>query len=114
MRSHDQRMKSHDHHVMLTLLRVDLSEAVVAHLVHEAVEENGRAFLVHSELSLGSEVVGFLDVAALLCAASNPYHPQELVDVCRERGREGNERKRELRERPSEAYPVSPPKITNT
>lgn len=37
-----------------------LSEAVVGHFVHEAVEQGGGASLVHSKLSLGREVVTFL------------------------------------------------------
>ena len=61
--------------MMPTLLSVDLSEAVVAHLVHEAVEEDGGAFFVDSELSFRSEVVGLLDMAAFLRAAPDPHHP---------------------------------------
>ena len=67
---------------LLTGLCVDLAEAVVAHLVHEAVEQDGRALAVHSELSGGSVVVVLLDVFARVCASSNTDHPQELVDVC--------------------------------
>ena len=82
-------MRSCDSDMMPTLLSVDLSEAVVAHLVHEAVEEDRGAFFVHSELSFGSEIVGLLDMAALLCASPYPHHPQELVDVWGEGEREG-------------------------
>ena len=38
-----------------------LPEAVVRHLVHEAVEQGGGACLVHPELSLGGEVVALLE-----------------------------------------------------
>lgn len=67
---------------LLTGLCVDLSEAVVAHLVHEAVEQDGRALAVHSELPGGGVVVVLLDVLACVRAASDTDHPQELVDVC--------------------------------
>lgn len=66
----------------LTGLCVDLAEAVVAHLVHEAVEQDGRALAVHSELSGGCVVVVLLDVFARVCASSDTDHPQELIDVC--------------------------------
>lgn len=38
-----------------------LAEAVVGHLVHEAVEQGGRAGLVHPKLPLRGEVVAFLE-----------------------------------------------------
>lgn len=65
----------------LTGLRVDLAEAVVAHLVHEAVEQDGRALAVHPELPGGRVVVVLLDVPAGVRAAPDADHPQELVDV---------------------------------
>ena len=68
-------------HVQCTLLSVNLSKAVVAHLVHEAVEQRGGALLVDTELSLRGVVVMLLDVAAPVCGASDTHHPQELVDV---------------------------------
>ena len=71
----------HTHTHTRTLFGVDLSKPVVAHLVHETVEEDGGALLVHPELTLGSEVVLLMDMFPLLCAASNANHPQELVDV---------------------------------
>lgn len=43
-------------------LYLHLSEAIVGHFVHEAVEQGGGASFVHSELSLGGEVVTFLDL----------------------------------------------------
>ena len=64
-----------------TTLGVDGPEAVVAHLVHEAVEEGGGALLVHAELPLGRVVVRLVDVGPAVGAASNTHHPQELVDV---------------------------------
>ncbi len=67
---------------LLTGLCVDLAEAVVAHLVHEAVEQDRWALTVHSELSSGSVVVVLLDVFACVCASPNADHPQKLVDVC--------------------------------
>lgn len=67
---------------LLTGLCVDLAEAVVAHLVHEAVEQDRRALAVHSELSSGSIVVVLLDVLACVCASPNTDHPQKLIDVC--------------------------------
>lgn len=66
---------------LLTGLCVDLAEAVVAHLVHEAVEEDGRALAVHPELPGGSVVVVLLDVFAGVRAPANTDHPQKLVDV---------------------------------
>jgi len=66
---------------LLTGLCVDLAEAVVAHLVHEAVEQDGRALAVHPELSGGSVVVVLLDVFACVRAPPDTDHPQELVDV---------------------------------
>lgn len=67
---------------VLTGLCVDLAEAVVAHLVHEAVKQDWRALAVHPELSGGSVVVMLLDVLACVCASPNADHPQELIDVC--------------------------------
>lgn len=67
----------------LTGLCVDLAEAVVAHLVHEAVEQHRGALAVHSELPGGGVVVVLLDVAPRVRAAPDPHHPQELVDVCK-------------------------------
>lgn len=37
-----------------------LSESIIGHLVHEAVEQSGGTGLVHSELSLWCEVVALL------------------------------------------------------
>lgn len=65
----------------LTGLGVDLAEAVVAHLVHEAVEQHRGALAVDAELARGGVVVVLLDVAAGVGAAANANHPQELVDV---------------------------------
>lgn len=65
----------------LTSLCVHLAKSVVTHLVHEAIEEGWGAFLVHPELPSGCVVVVLLDVCALLCAATNTHHPEELVDV---------------------------------
>lgn len=67
---------------LLTGLCVDLAEAVVTHLVHEAVEQDRRALAVHSELSSGSVVVVLLDVFACVCASPNTDHPQKLIDIC--------------------------------
>lgn len=67
----------------LTGLSVDLAEAVVAHLVHEAVEQHRGALAVHPELPGGGVVVVLLDVAPRVRAAPDPHHPQELVDVCK-------------------------------
>lgn len=66
---------------ILTGFCVDLSEAVVAHLVHEAVEQDGGALAVHPELSGGGVVVVLLDVLARVCASPDTNHPQELIDV---------------------------------
>ena len=67
-----------------TLFSVDGAEAVVAHFVHETVEQRLRALLVDAELAGRSVVVVFLDVLAFLRAAADTHHPQELVDVCGE------------------------------
>lgn len=64
-----------------TSFSVDLSKSIVAHLVHQAVQQNGGSVLVNPEFALGSVVVPFLDVSTLVCAAANAHHPQELVDV---------------------------------
>ena len=66
---------------LLTGLCVDLAKAVVAHLVHEAVEQNRRALAVHTELPGGGVVVVLFDVLACIRAAPDTHHPQELVDV---------------------------------
>ena len=66
---------------VLTPFRVDLAEAVVAELVHEAVEQRGAALGVHPELARRRVVLLLLDVLALLSAAADANHPQELVDV---------------------------------
>ena len=66
-----------------TLLRVDLSEPVVAHLVHETVEQGRRAIFVNTELSLWRVVIRLLDVGSPVCGATDTHHPQELVDICR-------------------------------
>ena len=65
----------------LTAFGVDLPEAVVAQLVHEAVVEGGAALGVDAELSGRRVVIMLLDVGALLRAAADPDHPQKLVDV---------------------------------
>ena len=67
----------------LALLGVDLAKAVVAQLVHQAVEEDRGSFLVDAELTARRVVVGFLDVTAAVSASSDTHHPQELVDVVR-------------------------------
>ena len=70
-----------------TLLCVDLSKSVVAHLVHEAVEQNRGALTIHTELALRSEVVSLLDVTTLLRTTTNTNHPKELIDICMDRER---------------------------
>ena len=65
----------------LTPLRVHLPEAVVAHLVHEGVEEVGCPVPVHPELPGLGVVVVLLDVRPVGGAAAYAHHPQELVDV---------------------------------
>lgn len=79
----------HEAAELLTGLCVDLAKTVVAHLVHEAVEQDRRALAVHSELSSGSVVVMLLDVSACVCAPSDADHPQKLIDVC-DAGRQAN------------------------
>lgn len=69
---------------ILTGLCIDLAEAVVAHLVHEAVEQHRGALAVNSELSGGGVVVVLFDVFARVCASPDADHPQKLVDVCYE------------------------------
>ncbi len=65
----------------LTSFRVQVAKTVVAHLVHQAVEQRRRTFFVDPELALRRVVVGFLDVLAFFRAAADSHHPQELVDV---------------------------------
>ena len=69
--------------LVLTSFSIDGAEPIVAHLVHEAVEEYGRPFLVHTELALRRVVVRLLNVCAALSAAADTHHPQELVYICR-------------------------------
>ena len=69
---------------LLTSFSIHLSKSVVAHLVHEAIEECWGAFLVHPELPSWCVVVMLLDVSALLSAAANSHHPQEFVYVWEE------------------------------
>ena len=66
---------------MLTSLRVHLPKPVVAHFVHEAVEEDGGPLPVHPELPSWGVVVVLLDVGPLVRTAPYAHHPQELVDV---------------------------------
>ena len=68
----------------LTSFRVQVSKAIVTHLVHEAVEQRRRALFVDPEFTLRSVVVRLLDVLALLRAAADPHHPQKLVDIWRQ------------------------------
>ena len=64
-----------------TSLCVDGAKAVVAHLVHETVEQGGGALLVDAELALRRVVVVLLDVRPAVGAAADTHHPQELVDI---------------------------------
>lgn len=75
----------YNHAGLLTGLCVDLPEAVVAHLVHEAVEQDRGALAVHTELSSGGVIVVLLNVLPCVCATTYTHHPQELVNVCTER-----------------------------
>lgn len=59
-----------------------MAEAVVAHLVHETVEQSGGAVLVHSELTTRRVVITLLDVSSVRRGPADTYHPQELVDIC--------------------------------
>lgn len=71
---------------VLTGLRVDLTKAIVTHLVHEAVEEDRRTFTVNPELAGGRVVVVLFDVSACVRASSYTHHPEELVDICGDTG----------------------------
>ena len=62
------------------VVELELPEAVVGELVHEAVEERGGALRVHAELAALSEVVGLADVVGVL-ALGDADHPEKLVDV---------------------------------
>lgn len=77
----DNSMETERQVSVLTALCVDLSKAVVTQLVHEAVVQRGAALRVHSELAGRRVVIMLLDVRALLGAATDANHPQELVDV---------------------------------
>ncbi len=68
-----------------TLLSVDLSEPIVAHLVHKAIEEDGGALTIHSEFSLGGKVVCLLDMTTCVSTATDTNHPQKLIDICKNR-----------------------------
>jgi len=62
-----------------TTLSVQVSESVVAELVHQTVEHCVGARSVDGETLVLRVVVFFLD--ARVSAACNPHHPQELVDI---------------------------------
>ena len=61
------------------------AKSVVAHFIHEAVEQDLGTTFVDTKFTSGGVVIVFLDVLALLCATANTHHPQELVDVCSEK-----------------------------
>ena len=65
----------------LTSFSVDLSESVVAHFIHQTVEQSAGSLLVDSELSLRGVVVLLLNVSAFICAAPDTHHPQKLIDI---------------------------------
>lgn len=65
----------------VTLLGVNRAKTVVAHLVHQTVEQDLGTTPVDTELSSRSVVIMLLDVLALFRAPTNTDHPQELVDI---------------------------------
>ena len=67
----------------VTLLGVNRAKTIVAHLVHQTVEQDLGTTPVDTELSSRSVVIMLLDVLALFCAPTNTDHPQELVDIYR-------------------------------
>ena len=71
------------HVVMFTSFGVDLTESIVAHLVHHAILQRWRSFGVDSEFARWSVVIRFFDMLPFLGATSNPNHPQKLVDIIR-------------------------------
>ena len=69
----------------LTLFGIHRAKSVVAHFIHEAVEQDLGTTFVDTKFTSGGVVIVFLDVLALLCATANTHHPQELVNVCSEK-----------------------------
>ena len=69
----------------LTLFGIHRAKSVVAHFIHEAVEQDLGTTFVDAKFTSGGVVIVFLDVLALLCATANTHHPQELVNVCSEK-----------------------------
>ena len=67
--------------LFLTSFSINASKSIVAHFVHEAVEQGGGAFLIHTEFTLGGVVILLMDVRTLVCATPDTHHPQKLVDV---------------------------------
>ena len=65
----------------VTLLGVNRAKTIVAHFVHQAVEQDLGTTPVDTELSSRGVVIMLLNVLALFCAPSNTDHPQELVDI---------------------------------
>merc|ERR550525_278236 len=65
----------------LTSFCVNLAKAIVAHLVHHAVQQSWGALPVHPEFSRRGVIVVLLDVLSFWSAATDTDHPQEFVDV---------------------------------
>merc|ERR1719474_1021573 len=63
--------------------RVDLAKSVVTQFVHEAVEQGLTTLRINPKFSRGSVIVPFFDVFTLWCTSTDPYHPQEFVDIIR-------------------------------
>ena len=64
-------------HSLLTSFRVHLTKSVVAHLVHQAVEECRTPLSVHPEFPAGSVVIEFLNnQAAEECRTPLSVHPE--------------------------------------
>ena len=69
------------HSTPLTLFSVDLSKPVIAHFIHEAVQEYGWTLPIHTELSLWCEVVSLFDMLPFFCATTDANHPQKFIYV---------------------------------
>lgn len=67
--------------ICLTSLCVNFPKSVVAHLVHETVEEGGWPLFVNPKLSLWGVVIGLFYVSSSVCTATNTNHPQKLIDI---------------------------------
>ena len=79
-----QYMKESDYRTSnkpLTTFRINRAKLVIAHFIHEAIEQGWRTFFINTKLSLGCIIVGFFNMLAFFSVASNTNHPQEFINI---------------------------------